>query len=107
MQVGGGNLAKILVGGHATCTSPLQPRMCLFRFGPTTIHKRIQFARQFMHDAVDWKIIDENPFCKVKTQKSSVKVNEFVPFFSPEGDTCLPVCVSHRTLVTTQPIYIF
>jgi hypothetical protein len=73
----------------------------------TTIHKRIQFARQFMHDAVDWKIIDENPFCKVKTQKSSVKVNEFVPCFSPEGDTCLPVCVSHRTLVTTQPIYIF
>jgi integrase len=45
----------------------------------TTIHKRIQFARQFMHDAVDWKIIDENPFCKVKTQKGSVKVNEFVP----------------------------
>jgi integrase len=45
----------------------------------TTIHKRIQFARQFMHDAVDWKIIKENPFCKVKTQKSSVKVNEFVP----------------------------
>ncbi len=45
----------------------------------TTIHKRIQFARQFMHDAVDWKIIDENPFCKLKTQKSSVKVNEFVP----------------------------
>jgi hypothetical protein len=41
--------------------------------------KRIQFARQFMHDAVDWKIIDENPFCKVKTQKSSVKANEFVP----------------------------
>lgn len=32
-----------------------------------------------MHDAVDWKIIDENPFLKVKTQKSSVKVNEFVP----------------------------
>jgi integrase len=32
-----------------------------------------------MHDAVDWKIIDENPFCKLKTQKSSVKVNEFVP----------------------------
>jgi integrase len=45
----------------------------------TMIHKRIQFARQFMHDAVDWKIIEENPFLKVKTQKSSVKVNEFVP----------------------------
>jgi hypothetical protein len=25
----------------------------------TTIHKRIHFARQFMHDAVDWKILDE------------------------------------------------
>ncbi len=45
----------------------------------TTIHKRIQFAQKFMHDAVDWKIIDENPFCKVKTQKISVNVNEFVP----------------------------
>ncbi|MFM8216959.1 MAG: tyrosine-type recombinase/integrase, partial [Pirellula sp.] len=45
----------------------------------TTIHKRIQFARQFTHDAVDWKIIEENPFLTVKTQNSSVKVNEFVP----------------------------
>jgi hypothetical protein len=26
--------------------------------------------------------------------------------FSPEGDTCLPVCVSHRTLETTHPFYI-
>jgi len=26
--------------------------------------------------------------------------------FSPEGGTCLPVCVSHRTLVTTQLFYI-
>ncbi|MFN6138755.1 MAG: hypothetical protein ACK480_09690, partial [Planctomycetota bacterium] len=34
---------------------------------------------QFMHDAVDWKIIDENPFSKVRTQRSTVKVNEFVP----------------------------
>jgi integrase len=32
-----------------------------------------------MHDAVDWEIIDESPFCKVKAQKSSVKVNKFVP----------------------------
>ena len=45
----------------------------------TTIHKRIQFARQFMHDAVDWKIINENPFCKVKTQRNTMNVNEFVP----------------------------
>ena len=34
----------------------------------------------FAHDdAVDWKIIDENPFSKVRTQRSTVKVNEFVP----------------------------
>jgi len=32
-----------------------------------------------MHDAVDWKIIDENPLLNVKTPKNSVKVNEFVP----------------------------
>ena len=41
--------------------------------------KWIQFAKQFMHEAVDWKIIDENPFSKVRTQRSTVKVNEFVP----------------------------
>jgi hypothetical protein len=35
VQVGGRNLAKVLVGGHATCTNPLQAWMCLFRFGPT------------------------------------------------------------------------
>ena len=32
-----------------------------------------------MHDAVDWTIIHENPFLMVKPQKSTVKVNEFVP----------------------------
>jgi hypothetical protein len=26
--------------------------------------------------------------------------------FSPEGDTSLPVCVSHRNLATTQPFFI-
>jgi hypothetical protein len=25
--------------------------------------------------------------------------------FSPEGDTSLPVCVSHRTLAKTQPFF--
>jgi hypothetical protein len=30
-----GNLAKIPAAGHFNCTSPLQARMCLFRFGPT------------------------------------------------------------------------
>jgi len=28
---------------------------------------------------VEWKLIDETPFWKVKTQKSSVRVNGFVP----------------------------
>ena len=32
------------------------------RIATTTIHQRILFARQLMHDAVDWKIIEENPF---------------------------------------------
>ena len=32
------------------------------RIAKTTIHQRIQCARQLMHDAVDWKIIEENPF---------------------------------------------
>jgi hypothetical protein len=28
----------------------------------TTIRNRIQFARQFRHDAAEWKLIDETPF---------------------------------------------
>ena len=40
----------------------------------TTIHKRIQFARQFMHDAVDWKIIDDNPFSKVRTPSETLSL---------------------------------
>jgi len=41
----------------------------------TTIHKRIGFARQFFQDAVDWKIISENPFATIKTVTSSTKSN--------------------------------
>ncbi len=41
----------------------------------TTIHKRIGFARQFFEDAVDWELIDRNPFAKVKTQGTSAKAN--------------------------------
>jgi hypothetical protein len=36
-----------------------------------------------MHDAVDWNIIDDHPFRKVRTQRSTVKVNEFVRNRSP------------------------
>jgi site-specific recombinase XerD len=67
---------KLIAVGHA---KEFHEKLKARGMATTTIHKRIQFARQFMHDAVDWKIIDENPFCKVKTQKSSVKANEFVP----------------------------
>lgn len=45
----------------------------------STIHKRIGFARQFFTDAVDWTLIDRNPFDKVKTQQSSKKSNVHVP----------------------------
>jgi integrase len=68
-------LDKITVGHAKEFHEQLKAR----GMATTTIHKRIQFARQFLHDAVDWKIIDENPFCKVRTQRSTVKVNEFVP----------------------------
>ncbi|MFN5906612.1 MAG: tyrosine-type recombinase/integrase [Planctomyces sp.] len=61
------------------CSNEFHEKLKARGMAPTTIHKRIQFARQFMHDAVDWKIIDANPFCKVRTQRSTVKVNEFVP----------------------------
>ncbi|MFN5314238.1 MAG: hypothetical protein ACK5FF_07270 [Planctomyces sp.] len=61
------------------CSNEFHEKLKARGMAPTTIHKRIQFARQFMHDAVAWKIIDENPFCKVRTQRSTVKVNEFVP----------------------------
>lgn len=46
---------------------------------PTTIYKRMQFARQFFNDAVDWEIIPRNPFAKVKTPPSSAKANVDVP----------------------------
>jgi site-specific recombinase XerD len=68
--------ANQITDGHA---KEFHEKLKARRMATTTIHKRVQFARQFMHDAVDWKIIEKNPFLKVKTQKSSVKVNEFVP----------------------------
>jgi integrase len=42
---------------------------------PTTIHKRVGFAKQFFADAVDWQLIERNPFAAIKTQASSVKAN--------------------------------
>jgi integrase len=62
--------------GHA---KEFHDRLKLEGLASSTIHKRIQFARQFFHDAVDWKLIDSNPFTKVKPQRGCMKVNEFVP----------------------------
>ena len=41
----------------------------------TTIHKRISFAKQFLQDAVDWEVIEKNPFAKIKTSTPSTKSN--------------------------------
>lgn len=40
-----------------------------------TIGKRVGFANQFFQDAVDWELIDRNPFTRVKTQTSGAKSN--------------------------------
>jgi integrase len=45
----------------------------------TTIYKRIGFARQFFNDALDWELIDKNPFLKVKPVNASAKSNVEVP----------------------------
>ncbi len=42
------------------------------RLTPTTIAKRLSFARSFLHVARKHKLIDENPFVEVKTPPASV-----------------------------------
>lgn len=39
------------------------------KLGPTTAHKRLQFATQFFQYAVEWKWIKENPFKSIKNRK--------------------------------------
>ncbi len=63
--------------GH--CKQFHQTLKTLGTMSPTTIHKRIGFARQFFQDAVDWELIPANPFRTVKTQASSAKCNVDVP----------------------------
>jgi len=41
----------------------------------STVHKRVKFSRQFFQDAIDWKLITENPFGRVKTRDSSKMSN--------------------------------
>jgi len=45
----------------------------------STVGKRVGFARQFFQDAVDWELIDRNPFGTVKVAASSAKSNVDVP----------------------------
>ena len=55
----------------------------------TTIHKRIQFARQFMHDAVDWKIIEES------ASKSSSSLSSS---YSPDGSLTRSVSIPSASM---------
>jgi integrase len=50
-------------------------------FGGEFLHRDLfEMAAAYLYHIVqNHPFIDGNPFCKVKTQKSSVKVNEFVP----------------------------
>lgn len=50
-----------------------------WKLAPSTIYKRIQFAKQFFQYAVDWKLIDSNPFASVKVRKSKKTSNVEVP----------------------------
>jgi len=45
----------------------------------STPHKLVGFARQFFQDAVDWELINTNPFARVKPQGSLLKSNVEVP----------------------------
>lgn len=63
----------------------------------STVHKRVGFARQFFEDAVDWELIERNPFAKVKTQQSSKKSNVHVPMDTI--DKVLPHCDETWTLI--------
>ena len=76
---------------------------------PSTIHKRISFAKQFLQDAVDWEIIVKNPFAKIKTStpstKSKVEVNrETIDRLMPHCDPTWQLITALSRLWTSQPI---
>ncbi len=48
------------------------------KMADSTIHKRLTFCRQFFKDAVEWKVIIENPFTSIKVQRGSELSNVFV-----------------------------
>ena len=58
---------------------------------PTTVHKRLQFARQFFRDALRRKLLEENPFADVST---NAVTNTDRQYFVPRDDISrlLEVC---------------
>lgn len=70
-----------VTAGHA---KSFHEKLKASKLASSTIHKRISFARQFFQDAVDWELIDKNPFAKIKTQSTSLKSNVEVPMYQIE-----------------------
>ncbi len=64
-------LSDVTVGHAKSFVDSLRNR----GLASSTVYKRVGFARQFFEDAVDWELIDRNPFAKVKTSQSSRKSN--------------------------------
>ena len=63
---------KAVTAGHA---KNYLEKLKATTLASTTIHKRISFARQFFQDALDWEMIERNPFTRIKTQGTSLKSN--------------------------------
>ncbi len=58
--------------GHAKA---FQDKLKASKLSPTTVHKRTVFARQFFQYAVDWKIIEDNPFADLKNRRPKTNSN--------------------------------
>ena len=65
-----------ITAGHA---KQFQEQLKARGLASTTIAKRLGFAKQFMQSAVDWELIDRNPFATVKAKSSGIKSNVEVP----------------------------
>jgi integrase len=75
-----GILLRDVTAGHAKAyLSKLEARIAKGELSSSTVHKRCGFARQFFQDAIDWELIDKNPFARVKTKGTSKKTNVEVP----------------------------
>lgn len=68
------NLDAVTAGHAKEFHEKIKGRMAM-----STVDKRIRFCRQFFADAVDWELIPNNPFAKVKTTTPSTKSNVSVP----------------------------